>query len=163
MSRATWPTNTIIGVKSCMRDMDAGRGIGGARAARDKADAGPPGRLADGFRHHGGAALLPADRDVDVAVVERIERREIAFARHAEHMLHAMRDQLIDEDFAAGSRSVIGAHRYSLRQSLTLRMLGWSDLRFVPPKRDAGTSRHDASKAYRTIGANFAGSISLVT
>ena len=34
------------------RDVDAGRGIGGARPARDEADAGAAGRLADRFRHH---------------------------------------------------------------------------------------------------------------
>ena len=44
-----------------LRDMDAGRRIGGARPARDEADAGPAGRLADGFRHHRGAAFLAAD------------------------------------------------------------------------------------------------------
>ena len=85
-----------------MRDMDAGRGIGGARPARHETDAGPAGRLADGLRHHRRAALLPADRERDVAVVEGVERGEIALARHAEGMVHAMRDQLIDEDFAAG-------------------------------------------------------------
>ena len=72
---------------------------------------GRPVALPTRFRHHGGAAFLAADGDLHLAVVEGVERGEIAFARHAEHVLHAMRDQLIDEDFAAGPRSVIGAHR----------------------------------------------------
>ena len=85
--------------------MDAGRGIGGARPAGDETDAGPAGRLADRLGHHRRAALLPADRERDVAVMEGVERREIAFARHAEGVPHAMRDQLIDENFAAGPSS----------------------------------------------------------
>ena len=44
-------------------DVDAGRGVGGAGPAGDEADAGPAGDLADRLRHHGGAALLPADGD----------------------------------------------------------------------------------------------------
>ena len=47
------------------RDVDAGRGIGGARPARDEADAGAAGRLADRLGHHGGAALVPADGERD--------------------------------------------------------------------------------------------------
>ena len=85
-----------------MRDVNAGRGIGGARPARHETDAGPARRLAHGLRHHRRPALLPADRDRDVAIMEGVERGEIALARHAEGVPHAMRDQLIDEDFAAG-------------------------------------------------------------
>ena len=117
-----------------LRDMDARRGIGGAGPAGDEADAGPAGRLAVRLRHHRGAAFLAADGDLDLAVVEGVERGEIALARHAEHMRHAMRDQLIDEDFAAGPRSVIGAHQWS-------------------PSARQGFA----------IGANLTGSISLVT
>ena len=90
-------------------DVDAGRGVGGARAAGDEDDARPAGDLADGLRHHRRAALLAADGELDRPVVERVERREIAFARHAEHVLHAVDEQLIDQDFAAGAGAVIGA------------------------------------------------------
>ena len=48
---------------------------------------------------------------VDLAVVEGVERGEIALARHAERVFHAMRDQLIDQDFAAGPGAVIGFHK----------------------------------------------------
>ena len=47
-------------------DMNAGRRIGGARAARDETDAGPAGHLADRLRHHGGRALVAADGELDV-------------------------------------------------------------------------------------------------
>ena len=43
------------------------------------------------LRHHGGAALLAADGELDRPVVEGVERGEIALARHAEHVLHAVR------------------------------------------------------------------------
>jgi hypothetical protein len=81
-----------------LRDVDAG-----GRSARREADAGTAGELADRLRHHGGAALLPAHRDRDIAIVERIERRQIALARHAEGMPHPVKHQLVDQDLAAGA------------------------------------------------------------
>ena len=51
---------------------------------------------------------------VIVAVMEGIERREIALARHAEHVLHAVDDELVDQDLAAGAGAVIGAQHGSL-------------------------------------------------
>ncbi len=83
-------------------DVNAGRSIARARPTGDEANARPPCCLAHGLRHHRRSALLTADGERDVAVVERIESCEVALARHAEGMPHAMRDQLIDEDFAAG-------------------------------------------------------------
>ena len=97
----TWPTNRIIGVEFLSRDMQAGRGIGRARPAGDEADAGPAGRLADRLRHHRCAALLAAHRQLDRAAIHAVERGDIALARHAEHMAHAMDDELIGEDLAA--------------------------------------------------------------
>ena len=99
------------------RDMHAGRRIGGARPAGDEADAGPAGRLADGFRHDRRAALLPADGDGDVAVVAGVERGDIALARHAEHVTHAMNDELIDQNFGGRSwcrhwRALLGSPDY---------------------------------------------------
>ncbi len=82
--------------------------------AGHETDAGPAGGLADGFRHHRGAAFLTADGERDRAVVECVEGGEIALARHAEGMVDTVSDKLIDEDFASGSRSVIAAHDVSL-------------------------------------------------
>ena len=39
---------------------------------------------------------------------------QVAFARHAEDVAHAVDHQLVDQDFAAGPRAVIGAHGISL-------------------------------------------------
>ena len=110
MSRATWPTNMTSGVGILARDVDARRGIGGARPAGDETDAGPAGDLADRLRHHGGAALLAADRDGEVGVVEGVEHRQIALARHAEDVAHAVDAQLIDQNLGGGAHIVLGAH-----------------------------------------------------
>ena len=93
-----------------LRNVNAGRRVGRARPTGDEADAGRAGDLADGLRHHRGAALLAADRHRDRAIVQGIKRRDIALARHAEHMAHAVDDELIDQHLPAGPRSVIGAH-----------------------------------------------------
>ncbi len=77
---------------------------------------GLPGRLADGFGHDGRGALVAADRDLDGGVIdEGIERRQEAFARHAEHMGDAVHRQLVDQDFAAGAGAVVRSHAEKLR------------------------------------------------
>ena len=90
--------------------MDAGRGIGGAGPTSDEADAGPARGLADRFGHDRGAAFMPADRERDIAVVEGIERGQIAFPGNAEGVAHAVDDQLVHEDFAAAPHIVFCAH-----------------------------------------------------
>ncbi|MEY9563646.1 hypothetical protein ABIA26_005988 [Sinorhizobium fredii] len=77
-------------------DVEPGRGIGGAGAARHHANARLSGQPAPGVRHHRRTALLAADDDVDVGVVERIQYGQIAFARHAGDALHTVRDQRLD-------------------------------------------------------------------
>ena len=72
-----------------------------------------PGRpvdLADGFRHHRRAALVAAHGDGDVAVVKRIEHGEIAFAGHAEGVLDAVDDQLVDQHLGGGTQIILGFH-----------------------------------------------------
>src|SRR6185437_6925193 len=81
-----------------------------AGAARDEANAGPAGDLGHCFGGHRRAALVPADGQLDVAVVEGVERGEVALTRHAEGMADTVDAQLIDEDFAAGARAVVGPH-----------------------------------------------------
>ena len=83
-------------------DVDAGRGVGGAGAARDEADAGPAGEPSFAIGHHGGAAFLAADDGVDGGIVQRVEHGEIGFARHAEHALDAVGFQRLDDQFSAG-------------------------------------------------------------
>jgi hypothetical protein len=53
---------------------------------------------------------VPAHRDRNVAVVESIERGDVALARHAERVAHAMDDELINQDFGGRPRAVVGAH-----------------------------------------------------
>jgi hypothetical protein len=90
--------------------MQAGRRVGGARPAGHEADAGPSGRLADRFGHHRGAAFLAAHRQLDRAAIHAVERGDIALARHAEHMAHAMDDELIGEDLATCPHAVARPH-----------------------------------------------------
>ncbi len=110
MSRATWPTNTIIGEEFLVGDMDARRRIGGAGTAGDEADAGPTGHLADRLGHHRSAALMAAHGDGDVAVVKRIEHGEIALAGHAEDVADTVDDQLVDQHLGGGAQIVLGFH-----------------------------------------------------
>ncbi len=105
-------------------DMDAVGGIGGARAAGDETHAGPAGHLADRLRHHGGAALLPADGDGEIAVMERVEHREIALAGHAKDVAHAMNAQLVDQNFGGAAQIVLAAHRRLLRRLVALPYCG---------------------------------------
>jgi hypothetical protein len=93
-----------------LRDMDAGRGIGGARAAGDEHHAGAPGGLADRLRHHAGAAFLAAYRDGKLAVVECIEHGEIALPGDAKHVLDAMNAQLVDQHLGGAAQIILGAH-----------------------------------------------------
>src|SRR5205085_8433823 len=91
-------------------DVDAGRAIRRTRSARDERDAGTAGELAMCFRHHHRAALLAADRDGDIAIMERVECGEITFARHAEDMTDAVDQQLVDQHLAAAAHVVFATH-----------------------------------------------------
>ena len=84
------------------RGVQPDAGIGGARPARDEADARPPRELALRLGHEGGAALLAAGDEADaVAVlVEAVQHGEKALARHAERGVDALRDEGLDERMA---------------------------------------------------------------
>jgi hypothetical protein len=86
-----------------VRDVHAGRRVGGTGAARDEADAGLAGELALRLGHHGRAAFLAAHGHVDGRVVQRVEHGQKAFAGHAEELLDAVGDELVDQDLAAGA------------------------------------------------------------
>jgi hypothetical protein len=56
------------------------------------------------FGHHGRAALLAADDQLDVAgVVERVEHRQIALAGDGEHPVDTVEPQLLDQDLGAAA------------------------------------------------------------
>jgi hypothetical protein len=90
--------------------VDADRCVGRARAAGDEGDARPPRHLAVRLGHVGDSAFLPADDDLDGGrVVERVERCQVAFARNAEDAVAALRDEVVDQDAAAGAQIRHGA------------------------------------------------------
>ena len=88
-----------------MGGVDTDRGVRRTRSAGDEGDAGFAGHLAPGIGHVGNATFLAADDEVDLVlnVVERIERGEIAFTRHAEDGIDAVQTQAIDKDLSAGA------------------------------------------------------------
>ena len=71
---------------------------------------GRPGQLADRLRHHGGAAFLAADRDLDVAIMEGVEHRKVAFARNAERVVDAIGDQVVDQHLGGRAGVVLATH-----------------------------------------------------
>ena len=68
----------------------------------------------------------------EIAVVESIERREIALARHAEHVVHAVDDQLVDQDFAAGAHVVLGAQHGLVSQNSDVAVIAQRHRRLDP-------------------------------
>ena len=101
----------ISGVESCFAMCMPGEPLVAPGPRVTNAMPGRPVSLPCGLRHHHGAALLAAHRHGDVAVVEGIERRQIAFARHAEHVAHAVDQELVDQHLAARAHIVLAAHR----------------------------------------------------
>ena len=77
-----------------------------AGPARDQADPRPPGQLAVGVGHVGGAGLVAAGDQPDRRVVQAVEHLEEALAGHAEDDVGAVHDELVDEQLAAAA-----AHR----------------------------------------------------
>jgi len=81
-----------------MRDMHPDAGIGRARAAGNKGDAGPPGHAPVGAGHEAGAAFLTAGHHVDFGPLRQgIEHGEEAFPRHREDPLAPLLGQTIDQ------------------------------------------------------------------
>ena len=83
-----------------------------APGPRDESDAGPAGQLADRFRHHGGAAFLPAHRHHDIAIMERVEHGQIALAGNAERVPRSMGQQLIDQNLATRPGIAVRTHAF---------------------------------------------------
>ena len=138
MSRATWPTKRISGVESCIAMWMPGEALVAPGPARHEADAGAAGELAVGLRHHRRAALLAADGDVDRGVVQRVEHGEVALARHAEEVIDAVDDELVDEDLAAGPG--VGGHCPVLlivRSGIVCRRSAGLSPSFVPERAES--------------------------
>ena len=77
----------------------ADAGVCRTRSAGDHANAGLAGESTVGGCGHCGAAFLPGDDDFNVVgvVVQPIDHRQVAFARHPEHARHTAGHQLFDE------------------------------------------------------------------
>ena len=101
MSRPTWPMSRISGVESWKAVWIPPERVRRARAARDDADPGAAGQLPVRVGHVRRAHLVPADDVADRRVVQRVEHREVALARHAEGEVDAVQLELVDEDPAA--------------------------------------------------------------
>ncbi len=93
------------GGRILVRDVYTGRRVGGTRAARHKTDARLAGQFALRLGHHGRAAFLAAHGDVDAGVVQRVKHGEETFTRHTEQLLHAVGDELVNQNLAAGAGS----------------------------------------------------------
>src|ERR1700693_3041767 len=112
MSRAICPTNRIIGVESCWATCSPAAALVAPGPRVTKQMPGAPVALPTASGHHGGAPFLPAHRHRDRGVMQGVERRDIALARHAENVAHAVQHELIDQYLGGGSGAVIGAHGF---------------------------------------------------
>ena len=87
------------------------RRVGGAGTAADERHARPPRHLGIADRHEAGAALVTTDDGLDgIAVVQSVEDRQIALARHAEDAVDAVSGQAVDDEVggATGHRALRG-------------------------------------------------------
>jgi hypothetical protein len=96
--------------------MQSDAGIGGTRTTRDESDARLAGELAVGLGHVGRSAFLAADDEAErVALgVERVERRQVAFAGHAKDRVGAVDAQLIDQNLSAATAWMRARHDFPL-------------------------------------------------
>ena len=103
-------------LKGCV---NADRAVRRAGPAGDEQHPGLPGQLAVGLGHVRGAALLPADDEGEPVpqVVQAVEHRQVALARHAERHLHALRHKSVGEDPAAVPRLQVGFHAATFSNS----------------------------------------------
>src|SRR6266850_201588 len=92
--------------------MHADRAVSGPRPSRHEQHARLAGQLAVGLGHVRSAAFLAADDEGDLVahVVQAVEHRQVALARHAESELYTLCRQRVGEDPAAVARLQIGFH-----------------------------------------------------
>ncbi len=89
------------------RRVNADGRVGRTRATRDEGHTGLTGELGVGVGHERSARLMARDDQLDhlARVVECVEHADIALARHAERVIDALDQELVDEDAGAGARS----------------------------------------------------------
>src|SRR5580704_4436134 len=108
MSRAIWPTNRIIGVESWRATCSPAAALVAPGPRVTKQMPGAPVALP------AASAIMAADRHGDRSVVHGVERRDVALARNAKDVAHAVQHELVDQHLGGGSGAVIGAHGISL-------------------------------------------------
>ena len=98
------------------RGVQTDRRIARAGAARHEAHARPRRQLALRFGHEGRTAFVAAGDEADALGmrVKAVEHRQVAFARHAEDGIDALRDQRFDERVTRQATSR-GAHAATRR------------------------------------------------
>ena len=98
-----------------VRGMNADRRVRRAGAAGDEGDAGLAGQLGIRICHEGRARFVPVNDQLDhlARVVERVEHADVALSGHAERVVDALDQQLVDEDAGAAARghAGVGARR----------------------------------------------------
>src|SRR5512135_2734796 len=97
------------------RGVHAYRAVGGAGSACHEEDPRLSGELAVGFGHVRCTALLAADDELQPVahVVEAVEHRQIALARHTEHHPRAMSDERVGQNLAAVANCEVLFHRFA--------------------------------------------------
>src|SRR5437870_2906388 len=111
--------------------VDADRRVRRPRTARDQRDAGPPAELAVGVGHVRGAALVPADDEADTVarVVQPVQHRQMALARDAEDVVHALDEQALHQDLPAAPGQCRwashGAYLYAFASAATRAGSNW--------------------------------------
>ena len=94
------------------RRVDAGGGMRRSRRPRHETDAGSSGQLSVGLGHVRGAGLVPRDNEPDRGIAESVENGDVALARNTERRVHAVHDELVDENpGAATAHSSIGSSK----------------------------------------------------
>lgn len=96
-------------------DVHRDRRVGGARSATDEGHARQAGDLCVANAHETRAALVAADDGLDgIAVVQRIERRQVAFTRHTKHAIDTLGGQAVDKQI----RGATGHGKFSGRSAM---------------------------------------------
>src|ERR1700753_3457012 len=91
--------------------------VGRAGAAGHETNAGPSRQGGARRRHHGRAGFLATYGDFEIGVMKSVQNGKVRFAGHAEDMLDALTDELVDQDAAARSECGRIIHSSDLQKS----------------------------------------------
>jgi hypothetical protein len=83
--------------------VDPDRGVRCSGSTRDQTDARPAGQLPVGLGHVGRRRLVAGRIEPDRRVADRVEHADVALARDAVRRVHAVDEQLVDQDARGGA------------------------------------------------------------